>query len=113
MKFVPVVADSQSPEAAGMAGEHGPYDAVYVDGDHSYESAKHDIVTYGAMVRPGGLLVVDDAAWNLNVPHDDFWFRGMEGCSRAADEMLPPKTANPEWANVGLIGHLRAWRRAG
>ncbi len=111
--FKPLVADSQTDHARHLAADHAPYDAVYVDGDHSYDAARHDILTYGAMVRPGGLLVVDDSAWNLNVPQDPSWFRGMVGCSDAADHLLPPKAHSPGWVHLGLLGHLRAWRRAG
>jgi hypothetical protein len=111
--FVPLVADSQTPDARYMATGHAPYDAVYVDGDHGYAASRHDLLTYGAMVRPGGLLIADDTASFMNVPHDPYWYRGEEGCSRAVDEMLPPKTPNAEWTHVGLIGHMRVWRRAG
>ena len=36
------------------------FDAVYVDGDHSYEAAFGDLVQYWHYVRPGGLMLVDD-----------------------------------------------------
>jgi predicted O-methyltransferase YrrM len=31
-------------------------DFVWIDGDHAYEDAKADIVAYGALVQPGGIL---------------------------------------------------------
>ena len=113
VEFTPIFGDSQSQTAADEAAHLGPYDVVYVDADHGYAAAKHDLLTYAPMVKPGGLLIADDAASFMNVPHDCFWYRGEEGCSRAVDEMLPPKTPNPGWVNVGLLGHLRVWRRAG
>lgn len=35
-------------------------DMAWIDGDHGYADAKRDILTYGAMVRPGGLLCGHD-----------------------------------------------------
>ena len=40
------------------------FDAVYVDGDHSYEVALADVVKYWQYVRPGGLMLVDDTVNN-------------------------------------------------
>jgi predicted O-methyltransferase YrrM len=33
---------------------------VFIDGEHSTEAVVHDIRAFGAMVKPGGVLVVDD-----------------------------------------------------
>jgi hypothetical protein len=46
----------------------GPFDIVYIDGDHSYEMAKHDIFTYGNLVKIGGYIVVDDCSNFLHLP---------------------------------------------
>ena len=37
------------------------FDAVFIDGDHSYEGAKHDLERWGSRVRDGGLVLVHDA----------------------------------------------------
>ena len=36
--------------------EDGSLDFIFVDGDHSYENAKHDISNYYSKVRSGGLF---------------------------------------------------------
>jgi predicted O-methyltransferase YrrM len=42
---------------------HGrPVDFLYIDGDHSFETARTDFYTYASLVRPGGLIVLDDVS---------------------------------------------------
>jgi predicted O-methyltransferase YrrM len=35
-------------------------DFLWIDGDHSYEGARQDFLTYSAKVRPGGLVAFHD-----------------------------------------------------
>jgi hypothetical protein len=86
-----------------------PFDILYVDGDHTLEGASADLANYMPMVKVGGYLVCDDAAWNLKLPKDFFF--GFEGASKAVDEMLPPFTANEAWEHCGSLIHLRLYRR--
>ena len=39
----------------------GPFDVLFIDGDHSYEGAKADVERWGLHVREGGHLLVHDA----------------------------------------------------
>lgn len=32
------------------------YDFVFIDGDHSYEQCKNDIINYEKLVKPGGII---------------------------------------------------------
>lgn len=48
------------------ADPNRPIDFMYVDGDHIYESARRDFFLYAPLVRPGGLIVMDDAVLALN-----------------------------------------------
>jgi len=41
------------------------YDLVCVDGDHSYEGALDDIISYWNNVRPGKFMIVDDVLWQV------------------------------------------------
>lgn len=36
------------------------YDFIYLDADHSYEACKHDLALCWEMLKPGGLLFLDD-----------------------------------------------------
>jgi cephalosporin hydroxylase len=40
---------------------HRPIDFLYVDGNHLYDAARRDFFIYAPLVRPGGLIVMDDA----------------------------------------------------
>ena len=51
-----VVGDSRTVELPP-----GPYDIVFVDGDHSYEGARADAERFGPGLRPGGHLLFHDA----------------------------------------------------
>jgi predicted O-methyltransferase YrrM len=43
--------------------EDGSLDFVFIDGDHTYEGAKGDILAYGPKVRRGGLISGHDINW--------------------------------------------------
>jgi len=42
------------------AKELGPYDVIVIDGDHTYQGVEADFVRYADLVKPGGILIVDD-----------------------------------------------------
>lgn len=86
---------------AGLA--EARFHLVYVDGDHTYEGARHDFRTFGPKVVPGGWLVADDASCGL--PGTGFW-KGHEAVSRAAAE-LP----GLGFRNILNVGHNRVFER--
>lgn len=53
---------SQSEEMIALAREHGPYDWVFIDGDHGEHAVQTDCDTCLPLVRPGGLLLFHDIA---------------------------------------------------
>lgn len=55
-----LVGDSRDAPVAREAEKRGPYDFLFIDGDHHYETARHDYETYAPMVRSGGLVVFHD-----------------------------------------------------
>ena len=42
-------------------------DIIYIDAAHDYYSAKNDIVNYSNLLRKGGVMVVDDYDWYMDV----------------------------------------------
>jgi len=54
-------------------------DWIYVDGDHRYESVKHDLEQFLPKVRPGGFIICDD--YHYAGTWDD-------GVTRAVDEFM-------------------------
>ena len=61
------------------------FDAVYVDGDHTYEVARDDMVQYWAYVRPGGLMLIDDT---INERIDARVRRDLIGVRWAAEDFV-------------------------
>lgn len=55
-------------------------DWVYIDGDHSYEAVKADLVAWLRKVKTGGVLVGDDYDWL-----DEF---GAPSVLRAVEDVL-------------------------
>jgi predicted O-methyltransferase YrrM len=56
-------ADSHSPAslaAVKRAATGRPIDFLFVDGDHAYDGVRQDFYTFGALVRPGGLIAFHD-----------------------------------------------------
>jgi hypothetical protein len=76
---------------------------VYVDGDHTFAGARHDFLTFGPKVVPGGWLVADDAGADL--PGSAFW-KGHPSVTRAA-QVLPELG----FRNILNIGHNRVFER--
>ncbi len=91
---------SQQPDIIATAKPE--YDVVYIDGDHAEAAVRADLDNYAHRVRPGGYLVLDDAALFLE---GSFW-KGFEGPSRAADDV-------PAYGfrNILNVGHNRVFQR--
>jgi predicted O-methyltransferase YrrM len=67
------------------------FDLVYVDGDHSYAAAYSDIYQAMRLVRPGGVILVDDIDW--------------PGPARAVRELLGAKNPNRERQLIVKVPH--------
>lgn len=110
--FSPVVGDSRensTVERAKTFSLNGKFDIVYIDGAHDYESVKKDMANYLPMVKTGGFLVMDDSANRFRMPWG--YFQGIDECSRAVDEVLPPFTSTNEWSFLTNVMHLRIFQR--
>lgn len=79
------------------------FDAIYIDGDHSYEGARADIENLSSLLEPGGLLVLDDAGYYL--PGEGY-FKGFPQVSRAA-----ARAAELGLRNVLNVGHNCVFQR--
>ena len=80
------------------------YDLIYIDGDHSYEAVKNDILNYSKLIKSGGYLVIDDASSNLE--GSVFW-KGHKEVSKATDDIMP----SLPFDNILNVGHNRVFRK--
>lgn len=109
-----VRGDSTTPDAIQWGQELGPYDIVYIDGGHTYDIAKSDILNYAPLIKQGGYLVIDDCANRFDMPFG--FFCGIQEVSQAVDDLLPlfGEGTLPDgsmWKHVGSVVHIRLWRR--
>jgi predicted O-methyltransferase YrrM len=51
---------SQAPEVVEQAAALGPYDFIFIDADHTYESVSADWENYRPMLAPGGVFAFHD-----------------------------------------------------
>ena len=51
---------SAQANVVGAAGEHAPYDFLFIDADHSYDSVRRDWDNYSPMVNSGGIIALHD-----------------------------------------------------
>ena len=55
----PVVSDSLA-AAKRLAAKRGAIDLIFIDGDHSYDACKADIVAWAPLVKRGGVIAFHD-----------------------------------------------------
>lgn len=86
--------------------EFGQFDVVYIDGAHGYDDAAYDIALYGVQLKIGGILVMDDAGWGLNLP--DGIYRGHKEVWMATRDILDN---GPHYKHLFAVGHNRIYRK--
>jgi predicted O-methyltransferase YrrM len=55
-----VPADSHAEVTVELIRELGPFDFIFIDGDHSFVGCHYDAFMYGPMLAPGGILAFHD-----------------------------------------------------
>lgn len=99
-----IKGDSTDPKVVEKAREQ--YHMVYIDGGHEYDVCTSDLKNYAPMVRPGGLLVVDDCCNNTQVPNG--WFGGIVTVTQAVEDYMRD---NEEWEFLFSLVHIKVFRR--
>ena len=101
-----VVGDSTDPGVQQAVQELGPFDIIYIDGCHEYDYVASDLLFYPTLVKPGGLLVVDDASCDLKQPWG--FFQGIAPVSRAVRTVIE---TDLQWEHLLAVVHNRVWRK--
>jgi len=82
VKLVTLHANSSEPATVRQAAGYGPFDFVFVDGGHDYETVQNDYEKYWPLVRPGGVMAFHDIAYpDVNRPHQidvGRWWRDLK-----------------------------------
>jgi predicted O-methyltransferase YrrM len=60
VEVVAIEGDSHDELVVDMLHRERPFDFVFLDGDHTHAGVLLDWVIYSPMVRPGGLVVIND-----------------------------------------------------
>ncbi len=83
------------------------WDMIYIDGNHDYEVARQDWEACAHCIKPGGVIVLDDAALKTSFRPPSFaGSRGHPGPSRVADEIN-----SKDFREILQVGHNRAFQK--
>lgn len=99
---------SQDENVVKRVTELGPFDVVYVDGDHSYQATVDDIKNYDKCLKSGGLMIVDDASDYKKIPTYASTFKGIIEVSNAVRDTLE---VNPDYEDILTCMHVRIFRK--
>jgi predicted O-methyltransferase YrrM len=82
------------------------WDAIYIDGNHDYETARADWDLCAAHLAPGGIIVLDDSAMETDYRPPAFATAGHPGPSQVAREV-----DNTGFREVLRVGHNRVFQK--
>lgn len=84
----------RNPSQRAAGAIDGPLDLLHVDGNHDYARCADDLARWLPKVRSGGLLVLDDTAWDTIHPQ----YLDLKGRMRLVHEEPIKGNERPEWA---------------
>ena len=70
-------------------------DVLYIDGDHTYEGCKLDVMAWLPHLKVGGYLLLHDSRRNPDAPDPDRFDRGWQGPTQVAQELRRAHGVNP------------------
>jgi predicted O-methyltransferase YrrM len=62
-ELIDLQANSNSSDTLRKVAEYGPFDFIFIDGGHDYQTARADYINYFPMLRPGGVMAFHDIAY--------------------------------------------------
>jgi predicted O-methyltransferase YrrM len=100
-----IQGDSQHPAIVDAAGEHGPYDMIFIDGDHTPVAVRNDYMNYRPMLADGGCIVFHDIIPRHGYGVSEVW----EGVKAEAARWVEIGQRAVEPGNEGPCGIGIAW----
>jgi len=99
-------AFSTDPEARRFIASHA-WDCIYIDGNHDYEIARQDWNICSSSVKPGGIIVLDDAGLTTRYQPPVFASGGHPGPSQLAREV----NSLVGFQEILQVGHNRVFQK--
>lgn len=113
-RFIPVKGWSQDRAVVDTVAALAPFDLMYIDGSHDYTGVRLDINNYVPMIKKGGILVMDDSSFFLNMPefsqdkgYNRCW-KGEKTVSLAVRDWLETRE---DFVHRFAIGHNRVFEK--
>jgi hypothetical protein len=99
---------STDPIVKDEVSKNGPFNIVYVDGGHNYDTVISDLKLVEDLIVTGGFLVLDDASSFMNFKKNHVGFIGHMDVGLAIRDYLDD---NLKFDYTFTCGHNRVWRR--
>jgi tetratricopeptide (TPR) repeat protein len=99
---------STDPSIKQLILREKPFDMIYIDGSHNYEDVVSDIELCDKLLKPNGLLILDDASSLLNLGVESK-FRGHADVGNAIRDKLE---TNPSYKHLFACGHNRVFMKS-
>ena len=98
------IGEASSIALARLAGDGFTADAAFVDGSHRFHEVFVDLYFLRKLVRPGGLIILDDAAWPsvataLRYFDLNLGWRPVEIAGRLTARRLPGELLEPDFSD--------------
>jgi predicted O-methyltransferase YrrM len=99
-----LITEPSSLALARLAGEGFQADAAFVDGSHRFHEVFVDFYHLRKLVRPGGLIILDDAEWPsvraaLRYYDVNLGWQSAAIGGRLTARTLPPDTSEPDFTD--------------
>jgi len=103
-KIYPIRASSHDPATLAQVKKilgGRPVDFLFIDGDHTYEGVKQDLLMYSALVAPEGLIALQDIVpcSHKDCQVEDYW-RDIKPTFPHREIV---KDWNQRWAGIGVV----------
>lgn len=99
---------SNNEEVKSKTSTYGPYDMIYIDGGHDYDTVVNDINFAKNNLKQNGYLVMDDASSFLKLTSSNTRFNGHADVGLAINNHL---NNDKQYRHILACGHNRVWKK--